>query len=197
MIRIAGFIALVLTVGCGPGLAGDGDGDSDTGDGDTGDGDTDDAGDGDGDTGLDTCPFEMQVGPTLIAGATPYGVMEYTVGAFGLVHGEGPAILSIVLAPDLVLLGNHLWSAADPPASTDVLTLWGGNPMPGEYEIYVQTAVPLSRGTMGTLTITNIVSQGDFVDHELWATLGVDGGEWKLYGEFAIPGCQWLEQHLP
>jgi hypothetical protein len=50
---------------------------------------------------------------------------------------------------------------------------------------------------MGTFTVTSVVSNGDFLDQELWATLDVSEGEWELHGQLAIPGCQRLEQHLP
>jgi hypothetical protein len=147
--------------------------------------------------GLDTCPFEEVVGATMVSGTTSYGSSQWSHGAFGVVYGESTPVLSVVLAPDLVALGNHLWNAWDPPESSEVLTVWGATTMAGEHEVYVGVAIPLARGVMGTLTITSVVTQGDFVDHQLWATLAVDEAEWVLGGDIAIGGCQRLEQHLP
>jgi hypothetical protein len=148
--------------------------------------------------GLDTCPFEMQLGATAITGTTDYGTNEYTVGVFGRIHGDGYTHFHITLATDLVTLGNHLWNTWDPPQTPDVLTLGGGDTMIGEHQIWLDTEMPLSSSPVwGTLTITNIVAAGDYLDHELWATLDVSDGEWQLHGELAIAGCERLEMYLP
>jgi hypothetical protein len=148
--------------------------------------------------GLSTCPFETPLGPTLLGGTTSYGPRSYEYGAFGPIYGEGSPVFNIVLATDALALGNHLWNSWSPPQSTEVLTIWGGGTTPGEYQAWAEVPIPFSEGPLGTLTIAAVDFEGlEYPDYGLWGSFDVSEGEWELHGDFAIPGCQKLEMHLP
>lgn len=140
--------------------------------------------------GLDTCPFETQIGAVAVSGTSPYGTRtrEYAYGVFGVIHGENTPKLDIVLAEDLVSLGNHLFNLESSLDSIGVLTVSGGKSRPGEYDVHVSLAVLLSRGAKGTLTVTK-------VDRTLSGTLDVNEGGWQLKGEFVIPHCQRADRY--
>ena len=150
---------------------------------------------------LPRCPFESQLGPTLVSGSTPLGSTEYPFGAFGIVHGKGSSSIDIVIATDEVALGNYLWRLGDfsLPFETapDVVQIFGGATSPGTYPVWVSIPGPKDRGAQGTLTINDVQVDGSSEEFRLLGELDVDEGDWSLHGQLSLLGCSKLEAHLP
>ncbi len=149
---------------------------------------------------LQHCPFESQLGPTFVSGTTVLGPREFSVGAFGVVYGEGSSI-SVAIATDEVALGNYLWAveefAGPSETSADIVQVFGGATIPGTYPVWVSIPGPRELAAEGTLTISELQIDRGSEESELSGQLDVDEGDWNLHGQLTIPGCSKLEAHLP